>query len=232
MFNLKEKRYSVWPDNESHKQTYKSFDKYINAYNYASNFVHKYDNKPYRVILHIDDSFYDETVDTLENSNNPCDINEDFQYMPNQDFESKSEKSKKHKKDKDDKHRHRKHKKHSEPSKEENIELDSDKYNELQSQIEDFFKRDGVDIAPYAYKLAGVDPETSDDTELSNGRSIFYKKLYHEENSEGYVYSFEPSELIQLQSLISSENSLNEQRIIKFFERIVEGYNSHRHLID
>lgn len=156
---------------------------------------------------------------------------EDFQYMPNQDFESKSEKSKKHKKDKDDKHKHRKHKKHSEPSKEENIELDSDKYNELQSQIEDFFKRDGVDIAPYAYKLAGIDPETNDNTELSNSRSIFYKKLYHEENSEGYVYSFEPSELIQLQSLISSENSLNEQKIIKFFKRIVESYNKHQYLI-
>lgn len=155
---------------------------------------------------------------------------EDLQYMPNQDFESKSHK--KNKDDKDKKHRHRKHKKHSERSKEENIELDSDKYNELQSQIEEFFKRDGVDIAPYAYKLAGIDTETSDDTELSDARSIFYKKLYHEENSEGYVYSFEPSELVRLQSLISSENSLSEQKIIKFFERIVEGYNNHRHLID
>lgn len=151
---------------------------------------------------------------------------EDFQYTPNQNFEDKSEKKHKHKIHKEDGSKHKKHKKHSEPSKEETVDLDSDKYNELQSQIEDFFKRDGVDIAPYSYKLGGVDPETSDETELSDVRSIFYKKLYHEENSEGYVYSFEPSELVRLQSLISSENSLSEQKIIKFFERIVEGYSN------
>lgn len=158
-------------------------------------------------------------------------ILEDLQYMPYQDFESKSH-NKKEKENKDKRHKHKKRKSHSELDKDEKVELGSDKYNELQSQIEDFFKRDGVNIAPYAYKLSGVDSESSDDTELSNARSIFYKKLYHEENSEGYVYSFEPSELVRLQSFISSENSLNEQKLIKFFNRIVNGYNSHSHLLN
>lgn len=64
--------YRVWPDSESHKSTYMEFDDVEEACEYASTFVHRYDNESYRVILHIDDE--DETIDTYENIN-PCDTN-------------------------------------------------------------------------------------------------------------------------------------------------------------
>lgn len=234
MFNHKEKRYSVWSDNESNKQTYKSFDRYIDAYHYASNFVHKYDNEPYRVILHIDDTIADETVDTFENSNNPCDINEELQFRPYQNFEEKSNKKKKHDSKDEKKHKHDKpkHKKEHNDDDNDGKEL-SDDYKMIESQIEDFFTKDGVDIAPYAYKLFNTPHEEGKDTdEMKNARSLFYKKLYHEENSEGYVYGFTSEELVHLQSLISSENNLSEQRIYDFFERIIEGYHKNSYLIN
>lgn len=121
------------------------------------------------------------------------------------DFEEKSEKEKA-----------KKHKRHKKNNKKEPFEYDSEEYMEAQSQIEEFFKRDGVDIAPYSYKLAGLSPESTDEEELSNKRSLFYKKLYHEENSEGHVYRFTPSELVRLQSIISSETSLKEQKTRSF----------------
>ena len=149
---------------------------------------------------------------------------EDFQYTPNQNFEE--EKKKKHN-EKSEKHKH--HKKHINrtDNEEEKSSISKEKEEELQSQIEEFFKRDGVDIAPYAYKLAHVEYTEGDDTdEMKNARSLFYKKLNHDENSEGYVYGFEPDELIKLQSLISSESSINENKIFGFFEKIVKGYNN------
>lgn len=151
-------------------------------------------------------------------------LKEDFQYMPNQNFEAKHEK--KHK-DKEHKHAHHGHKPKKIDKNDEQSSGSNEKQQELQSQIEEFFKRDGVDVAPYAYKMFHVEVVDGDDTdEMKNARSLFYKKLNHDENSEGYVYGFEPDELVHLQSLISSESSINEKRIYSFFERIVEGYNN------
>lgn len=65
--------YRVWPDNESHESVYRDFDNLDEACEFASTFVHQYDYKNYRVILHIDDDDTDETIDTYENIN-PCDI--------------------------------------------------------------------------------------------------------------------------------------------------------------
>lgn len=130
-------------------------------------------------------------------------------------FEEKSEKEKA-----------KKHKRHKKNNKKEPFEYDSEEYMEAQSQIEEFFKRDGVDIAPYSYKLAGLSPESTDEEELSNKRSLFYKKLYHEENSEGHVYRFTPSELVRLQSIISSETSLKEQKVSSFLREAVSLYNN------
>lgn len=69
-------------------------------------------------------------------------------------------------------------------------------------QVIAYFKQDGVNNAPYAYKLW---PEK----EKSNARSQFTKCLNGKLNDEGFPYSFTDSEINELYSLISS-TSLNE----------------------
>lgn len=82
---------------------------------------------------------------------------------------------------------------------------------EKRSQVESFFKKDGVDIAPYAYRLYGVEVADGEDTnDMKNARGKFMKCLNHEENSAGYPYSFTSAEINKLSSLISSDNQLNE----------------------
>lgn len=81
---------------------------------------------------------------------------------------------------------------------------------ELISSIEKYFKNPGIDMAPFAYKLFGVEPVEGDDTdEMKNARSLFYKKVYNELNDSGYPYQFSPEEAVSLQSAIS-DHELNE----------------------
>jgi hypothetical protein len=82
---------------------------------------------------------------------------------------------------------------------------------ERRAQVEKFFSKDGVDIAPYAYKLYHVEAREGEDTnDMKNARSKFMKCLNHEPNEAGYPYSFSSSETNKLQSMISS-NQLNEE---------------------
>lgn len=84
---------------------------------------------------------------------------------------------------------------------------------ERRAQVEKFFSKDGVDIAPYAYKLYHVEAREGEDTnDMKNARSKFMKCLNHEPNEAGYPYSFSSSETNKLQSMISS-NQLNEGRV-------------------
>lgn len=81
---------------------------------------------------------------------------------------------------------------------------------ERRSQVEEFFRQEGVDIAPYAYKLYGVEKHEGKDTnDMKNARGKFMKCLNHENNTAGYPYSFTSAEINSLQSLISS-NQLQE----------------------
>ena len=60
-------RYHVWNDSESVVQSADEwFDNLDDACDYACDFVHRYDGKPFRVICHVEDG--DITVETYENS--------------------------------------------------------------------------------------------------------------------------------------------------------------------
>ncbi len=66
--------FRVWPDSESAVSVYKKFRTLEEADEFASSFVHKYDNPDAeRVILHVEDIDSDETVGTYENLNK-CDL--------------------------------------------------------------------------------------------------------------------------------------------------------------
>lgn len=83
---------------------------------------------------------------------------------------------------------------------------ENEKEEKLRSEVEYYFKQPGVDCAYFAYRLANVDPkEGSDTNEMKNARSLFMKKLNHEDNESGYPYSFDSSEVNRLHSLISSD---------------------------
>lgn len=149
----------------------------------------------------------------------------EFEYPIYQNFESKN-------KDKKNKKKSKGHHKKDDTDEKKHSSDESEDYRMIENQIEDFFDRDGVDIAPYAYKLFGTKPKKNKDTnEMKNARSLFYKKLHHEENSEGFSYSFTLEELIHLQSLISDDSSLSENKKYDFFKRIVEGYKNNKYLI-
>lgn len=83
---------------------------------------------------------------------------------------------------------------------------ENEKEEKLRSEVESYFKQPGVDCAYFAYRLANVDPkEGSDTNKMKNARSLFMKKLNHEDNESGYPYSFDSSEVNRLHSLISSD---------------------------
>lgn len=83
---------------------------------------------------------------------------------------------------------------------------ENEKEEKLRSEVESYFKQPGVDCAYFAYRLANVGPkEGSDTNEMKNARSLFMKKLNHEDNESGYPYSFDSSEVNRLHSLISSD---------------------------
>lgn len=71
-----------------------------------------------------------------------------------------------------------------------------------------FFKRKGVDHAPYAYRLYNVTPKQGQDTdEMKNARSKFEKCLNGEPNENGYPYSFTSQEINRLKDM-ASDNQL------------------------
>ena len=81
---------------------------------------------------------------------------------------------------------------------------------EVRDSIESFFKRPGVNNAPYAYSLYGVEPEEGKDTnEMKNARKKFADCINHTKNENGYPYSFDSAELNRLKNMISS-NQLSE----------------------
>lgn len=95
---------------------------------------------------------------------------------------------------------------------------------ELRDEVENFFDKDGrgrgVDIAPYAYKLYGVEDTKGEDTnDMKNARSKFMKCLNHEPNENGYPYSFDSSEINRLKSFISAGH-LAEGKIRKKAKRV------------
>lgn len=92
---------------------------------------------------------------------------------------------------------------------------------EKRAQVESYFKKDGVDIAPYAYKLYGVEHSSGNDTnEMKNARSKFMKCLNHEPNTNGYPYSFASDEINSLQSYISAGQLSENKRVIN--EKMIE----------
>ena len=68
---MKEKRYYVWQDSESNVKIQPVwFNDLDSAHGFASDFVHAFDNMPFRVIAHVEDATTEETVDTVENTPN------------------------------------------------------------------------------------------------------------------------------------------------------------------
>lgn len=65
-------RYRIWPDSESHIQFYKTTDSIDDACDIAYDIAHRYDGEKFRVIVHIEDQYTDQTIGTYENIN-PCD---------------------------------------------------------------------------------------------------------------------------------------------------------------
>ena len=150
------------------------------------------------------------------------------------EFEKKSKSKKDGEKDKE-----KSKKKHHKKTKsiddnghgDENDKEKSDDFKKRVNQIEEFFKQPGVNVAQYAYRLFDVDVVEGKDTdEMKNARSLFMKKLYHEENEDGYPYSFDSDELIKLEGLISSNMSrveTNESKVNSLFNTILEGYEKY-----
>lgn len=86
-----------------------------------------------------------------------------------------------------------------------NTETDDEK--ETRDSIEAFFKQPGVNNAPYAYSLYGVDAKEGQDTnEMKNARKKFADCLNHEKNENGYPYSFSSEQLNHLKGMISSND--------------------------
>lgn len=75
---------------------------------------------------------------------------------------------------------------------------------ETRDSIESFFKRPGVNNAPYAYELYGVEAKEGQDTnDMKNARKKFSDCLNHTKNENGYPYSFSSSQLNRLKGMIS-----------------------------
>ena len=78
---------------------------------------------------------------------------------------------------------------------------------ETRDSIEAFFKQPGVNNAPYAYSLYGVEPKEGQDTnDMKNARKKFADCLNHVKNENGYPYSFSSEQLNHLKGMISSND--------------------------
>lgn len=97
---------------------------------------------------------------------------------------------------------------------ENNIDTDDERLSDMNTEtsdeketrdsIEAFFKQPGVNNAPYAYTLYGVDAKDGQDTnEMKNARKKFADCLNHEKNENGYPYSFSSDQLNTLKGMIS-----------------------------
>lgn len=87
------------------------------------------------------------------------------------------------------------------------MNTESDDEKETRDSIEAFFKQPGVNNAPYAYSLYGVDAKEGQDTnEMKNARKKFADCLNHEKNENGYPYSFSSEQLNHLKGMISSND--------------------------
>lgn len=62
-------KYKVWSDSESNLRPMGAcyFENLLDAMQYASMWVHRYDGSYLRAILHVDDIELGETLDTVEN---------------------------------------------------------------------------------------------------------------------------------------------------------------------
>ena len=90
------------------------------------------------------------------------------------------------------------------------MNTESDNEAETRDSIENFFKQPGVNNAPYAYKLYGVNVERDGDSnEMKNARKKFSACVNHEKNEFGYPYSFTSDQLNTLKGMISN-NELSE----------------------
>lgn len=84
------------------------------------------------------------------------------------------------------------------------MNTESEDEQETRDSIENFFKQPGVNNAPYAYSLYGVDAKENEDTnDMKNARKKFADCLNHEKNENGYPYSFSSSQLNRLKGMIS-----------------------------
>ena len=63
----RKKRYYVWSDSESYVDCYEEFSRLDDACEFASQFVHQYDNADYRVTVHVEDRRLDDAVDSYDN---------------------------------------------------------------------------------------------------------------------------------------------------------------------
>lgn len=90
------------------------------------------------------------------------------------------------------------------------MNTETDNEAETRDSIENFFKQPGVNNAPYAYKLYGVEAKNGQDTnDMKNARKKFADCVNHEKNENGYPYSFNSEELNTLKGMISG-NQLDE----------------------
>ena len=90
------------------------------------------------------------------------------------------------------------------------MNTETDDEAETRDSIENFFKQPGVNNAPYAYELYGVEAKEGQDTnDMKNARKKFADCVNHEKNENGYPYSFSSNELNTLKGMISG-NQLNE----------------------
>lgn len=84
------------------------------------------------------------------------------------------------------------------------MNTESEDEKETRDSIEAFFKQPGVNNAPYAYSLYGVEAKEGQDTnDMKNARKKFADCLNHEKNENGYPYSFSSDQLNHLKGMIS-----------------------------
>ena len=101
------------------------------------------------------------------------------------------------------------------------MNTETDDEAETRDSIENFFKQPGVNNAPYAYELYGVEAKEGQDTnDMKNARKKFADCVNHEKNENGYPYSFSSDELNTLKGMISG-NQLDEA-INKAFKKVLK----------
>lgn len=66
-------KFKVWSDSESKVDVNKDFNSLEKACDFACEFVHKYDGKPYRVIAYVENNITGQSIECCENIN-PCDV--------------------------------------------------------------------------------------------------------------------------------------------------------------